>query len=119
MVINQVNDIYQTKHPRMRAYRNEVWDIFSNCFTKHAIRVVPRSEYMIAYFVVVVASRFRTPVARKKEHKVLVRNRPSIPDNSKHWQVFEDNEQIKRFLELSDDFTNTQIDNENCHLENL
>ena len=24
LVINQVNDNYQTKHPRMRAYRNEV-----------------------------------------------------------------------------------------------
>ena len=28
LVINQVNDFYQTKHPRMRAYMNEVWDMF-------------------------------------------------------------------------------------------
>ena len=27
LVVNQVNDSYQTKHPRMRAYRNEFWDI--------------------------------------------------------------------------------------------
>ena len=33
LVINQVNDSYQTRHPRMRAYRNEVWDMFGNYFT--------------------------------------------------------------------------------------
>ena len=33
LVVNQVNDTYQTKHPKMRAYRNEVWDMFGNYFT--------------------------------------------------------------------------------------
>ena len=32
LVINQVNDSYHTKHPRMRAYRNEVWDMFGTIF---------------------------------------------------------------------------------------
>ena len=32
LVINQVNDSYQTKHPRMRAYINEVWDMLGNFF---------------------------------------------------------------------------------------
>ena len=40
-------------------------------------------------------------------------NRPSIPDNSKYWQVFEDDMQIRRFLELSGEFVNTPIDTEN------
>ena len=40
-------------------------------------------------------------------------NRPSIPDNSKYWQVFEDDMQIRRFLELSGEFVNTNIDTEN------
>ena len=38
LVINQVNDSYQTRHPRMRAYRNEVWDMIGNFFTEHTIR---------------------------------------------------------------------------------
>ena len=33
IVINQVNHSYQTRHPRMRDYRNEVWDTFGNYFT--------------------------------------------------------------------------------------
>ena len=40
-------------------------------------------------------------------------NRPSITNNSKYWQVFEDDMQIRRFLELSGEFVNTQIDGEN------
>ena len=36
-------------------------------------------------------------------------NRPSIPDNSKYWKVFEDEMQIKIFLELSREFVNTLI----------
>ena len=38
LVINQVNDSYLTKHTRMRAYRNEVWDMFGNNFIEHKIR---------------------------------------------------------------------------------
>ena len=40
-------------------------------------------------------------------------NRPSIPNNSKYWQVFEDDMQIRRFLELSIEFVNTHIDTKN------
>ena len=32
LVINQVNDSYQTRHPRMMAYRNEVWDMIGKFF---------------------------------------------------------------------------------------
>ena len=101
----------------MRAYRIEVWDMFDNYFIEHTIRVVPRCENMIIDSLAVAAGRFKTPVAGRREKKVGIRNRPSIPDNSKNWQVFEYDEQINIFLELSDEFANTQIDNENCHLE--
>ena len=40
-------------------------------------------------------------------------------DNSKYWQVLEDNIKIKIFLELSGEFLNTQVDNENDNLENF
>ena len=62
LVINQVNDNYQTKHPRMRAYRNEVWDMFGNFFTEHTIQVVPRHENLVADSLVVAAGKFETPV---------------------------------------------------------
>lgn len=41
-----------------------------------------------------------------------------MPDNVKNWQVFENNHQIKRFLENKEEFVNTQIDEENHIGEN-
>ena len=84
LVINQVNDSYQTKHPWMRAYRNEVWDMFGNYFTEHTIKVVPRYENTVADSLVVATGKFKTPSAGQKEYQVDIVNRPSIPNNSKY-----------------------------------
>ena len=32
LIIKRINNHYQTKHPRLRAYRNEVWDLVENFF---------------------------------------------------------------------------------------
>ena len=97
----------------MRAYRNEVWDMIGNFFTEHTIQVVSRHENTMANSLAVAAGKFETPVAGQKEYQVEIVNRLSIPDNSKYWQVFEDDMQIRRFLELSGEFVNTHIDTEN------
>jgi hypothetical protein len=39
-----------------------------------------------------------------------VKYRTSIPDNVKHWKVFEDDLEIKRFLETIDEFFSLHID---------
>ena len=90
LVINQVNDSYQTKHPRMRAYRNEVWDMFKNFFTEHTVQVIPRHENAVADSLVTTVGKFEAPTARKRKYKVDIVTRPSIPDNTKYWKVFED-----------------------------
>ena len=97
----------------MRAYRNEVWDMFGNYLIEHTIRVVPIQENIVANSLVVAAGKFQTPSASQRKYKVDIVNGPSIPDNSKYWQVFEDDMQIKRFLELSGEFVNTQVESEN------
>ena len=68
LVINQVNDSYQTRHPRMRAYRNEVWDMIGNFFTEHTIQVVSRHENIVADSLAVAAGKFKTPIACQKEY---------------------------------------------------
>ena len=97
LVINQVNDSYQTKHPIMRAYRNEVWDRFGNYFIEHKIKVIPIYENTVGDSLVVVVGKFKTPTVVQRKYKVDIVNIPSIPDNSKYWQVFEDDMQIKIF----------------------
>ena len=55
LVINQVNDSYQTKYPRMRAYRNEVWDMFENYFTEQNVKVIPRYDNTMADSLAIAA----------------------------------------------------------------
>ena len=84
LVINKVNDSYQTKHPRMRAYRNEVWGTFGNYFIEHSVKVFPRYDNTVANSLAIAAGKFKTPTAGKRKYKVDIVNRPSIPDNTKH-----------------------------------
>ena len=67
-MINQVNESYQTRHPCMRDYRNEVWDMFGNFFTEHTVQVVPRLENLVADSLAVAAGKFETPVAGQREY---------------------------------------------------
>ena len=79
-----MNDIYQTKHPQMRAYRNEVWDMFGNYFNEHSVQVIPRYENTVADSLETTTGKFETPTTGKRKYKVDIMSRPSIPDNSKY-----------------------------------
>ena len=103
----------------MRAYRNEVWDMFGNYFIEHKIRVIARYENIVADSLAIATGKFKTPTTGQRKYKVDTMNRPSILDNSKYSQVFEDDMQIKIFLELPSEFVNTQIDRENYNCENF
>lgn len=46
------------------------------------------------------------------QYQVQVKYRPSIPDNLKHWQTFDDDEQLKSFLQVIDEFSALQIEEE-------
>ena len=117
--MNQVNDSYQTRHPRMRAYQNEVWDMFKNYFTKHTVQVIPRYENMVTDSLANTAGKFEAPTAGKKKYKVDIVNRPSIPNNTRYWKVFKYDMQIKRFLELFGEFVNTHIDEDDAGSKNF
>ena len=56
----------------MRAYRNEVWDIFGNYFTEHKIRVIPRYENTIADSLAVAAGKFKIPTIDSRESIKLI-----------------------------------------------
>ena len=60
--------------------------------------------------LVVSTSNFRIPLPPKLKYDVEVKYIPSIPDNVKHWKVFEDDLEIKIFLETMDDFYSLHID---------
>ena len=68
----------------MGACINELWDLFDNYFIEHTIRVFPRCEKMIIDSLVISTGILRTPMAKQRERKVEIRNRPSLAKNSIH-----------------------------------
>jgi ribonuclease HI len=99
LVVQQIRNAYQAKHPRLRSYRNEVWDLVDSFFSAFNIYFIPREENTMADSLATSASNFKVPLPPKFRYDVEVKYRPSIPDNVKHWKVFEDDLEIKKFLE--------------------
>ena len=46
------------------------------------------------------------------KYPIDVRYRPAVPDNIKHWKVFNDDQEIKEFLELVGEFSDDTVDHE-------
>jgi ribonuclease HI len=110
LIIQQIKNIYQAKHPRLRSYRNEAWDLIDSFFLAFNISFIPRGENTLADSLAISASNFRVPLPPKLRYDIEVKYRPSIPDNVKHWKVFEDDLEIKRFLENVEEFSALHID---------
>jgi hypothetical protein len=60
--------------------------------------------------LVVSAIHFRVPLPPKLKYDVGMKYRPSVPNNIEHWKVFEDDNEIKKFLEFVDEFFALHID---------
>jgi len=82
-------------------------------FQEHSFIVKTRDQNSIANSLVVSTSIFIIPIHSTEKCEVEVLHRPVIPDNIIHWQVFEDDHQVKNFIELKEEFENTQVDQQN------
>jgi ribonuclease HI len=119
LVVQQIRSAYQAKHPRLRSYRNEVWDLIDSFFSAFNISFIPREENTVADSLATSASLFKVPLPPKLRYDVEVKYRPSIPDNVKHWKVFEDDLEIKKFLETIEEFSELHIDQDSVSEERL
>jgi ribonuclease HI len=83
MVINQVKGIYQTRHPRLRAYRNLALDLLEECleFELHAI---PREKNHIADALATSTSVFEIPILPPKMYEIKVKHILEVLDNIKY-----------------------------------
>lgn len=88
----------QFKHPRLRSYRNEVWDSVENFFDAFNLTYIPRNQNIHADSLAVSDSSFKIPDQTNVLYQIQVKYKPSIPDNLKHWKIFEDDEHLKYFL---------------------
>jgi ribonuclease HI len=110
LIIHQVRNVYQAKHPQLRSYRNEVWDLIDNLFSSFNISFIPREENTLEDSLVVSASLFKIPPLPNIKYGVEIRYRPSVPDNTRHWKVFKDDLEIKKILQSVDEFFALHID---------
>ena len=56
------------------------------------------------------ATHFKIPKQTQLKYPIEIRYRPSVPDNIRQWRVFKDDLEIKRFLDLIGEFSNSLID---------
>jgi hypothetical protein len=92
---------------------NCAWDLMENFFSSVNVHFIPRAENLHADALAKEASTFSSPTTFKLKYHIEIRHKPSIPNNIQHWQVFEDDEQIKKFLEAVGEFSKTHTDQEN------
>jgi hypothetical protein len=95
-----------------------VWDLVGSFFLAFNISFIPREENTMVDSLVVSANHFRVPMPPKLKYDVEVKYRPSIPDNVKNWNVFEDDLEIKKNLESVDEFFALHIDQEHDYENN-
>jgi hypothetical protein len=94
----------------LRNYRNEVWDLVDIFFIAFNISFVQSEENAMTDSLLVSTSNFRVPLPPILKYEVEVKYRPSIPENVKNWKVFEDDIEMRRFLDTVYDFSSLHID---------
>jgi ribonuclease HI len=110
LIIQQVRNAYRANNPRLRNYRNEVWDLVDNFFLDFNISFIPKGENTSANSSVVSASLLEVPLSPIVKSDVEIKYRPSVPDNVKHWKAFKDDLEIKKILQSVDEFSALHID---------
>ena len=78
---------------------------------------IPRDLNHLADSLYVSASLFVPPLSPKLSYDVQVKYRPSLPYNVKFWRVFENDDELSKFLQLVDEFSEIHIDQENLNME--
>lgn len=73
----------------------------------------------MAYSLARATSTIKPPQNPLLRYEVEVRHKPSVTDNVKFWQVSEDEEQIKMFMEVIRKFSNSKIDQESEDVEEI
>jgi ribonuclease HI len=117
LVIQQLKNKFACKSERLKGYRNAILDMIDELDALNLI-AIPREQNSMADELAVAASTLTVSDSLINENiSVEVIFRPSVPDNKNHWQVFEDDKQVIKFLthmhEFSDFGLNTM--NEGCN----
>ena len=82
LIIQQVNNTFQTKNIKLKAYRDEVWKL-RDSFMFFQLPYNPRALNHLADSLAISASLFVPPLPPRLIYDVQVKYRTSLPDNVK------------------------------------
>ena len=71
---------------------------------------IPGALNQLVDSLAISASLFVPPLPPKLSYDIQVKYRPSLPDNVKFWKVFENDDELSKFLQLVDEFFDMHID---------
>jgi ribonuclease HI len=109
LIVSQVMMKFATKNEKLKKYRDLAQSL-SKSFKIVSLEAIPREDNHMADALAVSASTLQPCEGPLRDLcKMEVLFRPSVPDNLEHWQVFEDDDQIIRFMENNKEFTDSQI----------
>jgi hypothetical protein len=109
LVILQVKNQFACKNDKLKKHSNIVWDTmewFESLSLKEELRMFNEK----ADALVLATSTLQPCRDLLEGGKLEIIFRPSIPNNVKHWQVFDDNAQIIRFVNNLQEFVENEID---------
>jgi hypothetical protein len=109
LIVSKVLLNFASKNERLKKY-SDFSRYVAKAFEVVSIKAIPKEENYVADALIVSTSILQ-PCECPLQNlcKIEVMFRPSIPDNLEHWQVFEDDSQILRFMENNREFTNSQV----------
>jgi hypothetical protein len=87
-----------------------MWDLIENFFSTFNISFIPREKNALADSLAILESLFMLPLPPKRKYDVEIKYRPAVSDNVRHLKVFEDDLEIKNFLQFVDEFVVLHID---------
>jgi len=109
LVIQQMKGNFVTDDNRMRAYRTTATNIL-NAFTEFNLAKISRDHNIHAHSLATFASTCKLPFEPNHHFTAEIKHRPTVPNNVKDWQVFENDPQINNFLALEHEFSTINID---------
>ena len=111
-----MNNNFQAKNVRLKAYIDEVWKLRES-FMFFELSYIPRAMNHLDDSLGVSTSMFIPPLPPKLSYEIQVKYRPSLPHNVKFWKVFENDDELSKFLQVVDEFSDMHIDQENLNME--
>lgn len=108
LVIQQMKGNFVTNDNRMISYRTVATNIL-NAFTEFNLAKILRDHNIHAHSLATFASTCKLPFEPNHHFTAEIKHRPTVPNNVKDWEVFENDAHINNFLTLEHEFSTINI----------